>query len=974
MSFVGEEWDSEEFNMALKVVLKVEIQSLLTRLAEAGEETVVLTACANEGCAGHLASSKAESFVNSMDIATLQDKFLNYVSGDARIPTSTPQRSAMSAGHMITPNVGQGRGNIMPQQQTVTGKRPLENTSFPKNQETLNLMSQGSVQDSKRRKVEPMTQLKAVPITSQLKVTGNPSSTASSLTSPQAKTAAQPITKQSQQQQLQQQHQQQQLQQQQQQQIMGQKEQSKSLKTTKVVSRSGGFTEERISGAEFQKFLKQYKPNSPVDDDDEEEEMRIIDNKNLPNLLQKANTIASKGPAGFGPNTGQPASQASKLSTIVSMPEMRPQQLSPNPGPSSAPSVKKDGAIDTKQVANMSQNVGATTPNKQTKVELKTESKLLKGGQLQSKPQQPDSSCAQTSKTGQKTTLDNLEDIENIDTETLIRMTKQKHFENMSEEEKQLQAKLGQLSSKLSWVVEYPTDSKDGKPVPQAKTHGQQLENMSNVRAVQRLGNIQGPEDLQGLQAEFNAFAEGEDYEEDDEEYDEDEEFNEEDLDEEDRETLRKMRQVKQNEIGQMGKVNLLGQIGNVNQMAEIGKKNQMGTSREVNQMGQMGEGDNEGFHMGMGYHVEEDKDYEEGYEDEEEEEYSEMDTEQVNHGAVFGQFGQGGMGFPQEEDHLENFMLMGVMARCQICNKIVRKTEAKQHLETHELEMDDDEEGEEEGEDPEEFENYMGETQDYTGGGMEGEFLEEGEFDEEGGEYGEEGEEFEEGECTGAEGEFSEEQGYGGEMSFTAEKLSAELLVAEKIPSGNDTLECMDDTVCELCHKKFASAANVKRHMLKVHNIGNENTGKVDGTPAKFTKKIKCPECEKEFATKGPLTKHLKKVHPDYNLNIFNEYITQQRSQKCSQSEFESQGDSSSLSHSVSEGQSGEIPVVGGDSQEKEEGGSLDNQGEIGVSEEQEDSKGSLDDPWKCGICFKEFSDEGTLSEHMVEHMEKHT
>lgn len=42
------------------------------------------------------------------------------------------------------------------------------------------------------------------------------------------------------------------------------------LKTTKVVSRSGGFTEERFSDAEFQKFLAQYKPNIPegVDDDD----------------------------------------------------------------------------------------------------------------------------------------------------------------------------------------------------------------------------------------------------------------------------------------------------------------------------------------------------------------------------------------------------------------------------------------------------------------------------------------------------------------------------------------------------------------------------------------------------------------------------------------------------------------------------------------------------------------------------------
>lgn len=44
------------------------------------------------------------------------------------------------------------------------------------------------------------------------------------------------------------------------------------LKTTKVVSKSGGFTEERFSNTEFQKFLAQYKPNVTECTDDEEEE------------------------------------------------------------------------------------------------------------------------------------------------------------------------------------------------------------------------------------------------------------------------------------------------------------------------------------------------------------------------------------------------------------------------------------------------------------------------------------------------------------------------------------------------------------------------------------------------------------------------------------------------------------------------------------------------------------------------------
>jgi len=51
----------------------------LDRLAEAGEEAVLLTASSGEQCTGVLASSNGLRFINTQDISPLKDRFLTYL-------------------------------------------------------------------------------------------------------------------------------------------------------------------------------------------------------------------------------------------------------------------------------------------------------------------------------------------------------------------------------------------------------------------------------------------------------------------------------------------------------------------------------------------------------------------------------------------------------------------------------------------------------------------------------------------------------------------------------------------------------------------------------------------------------------------------------------------------------------------------------------------------------------------------------
>lgn len=368
-------------------------------------------------------------------------------------------------------------------------------------------------------------------------------------------------------------------------------------------------------------------------------------------------------------------------------------------------------------------------------------------------------------------------DIDKLDTETLIRMTKQKHLENMTEADKQIHARLGQLSSKLSWVVEYPPKSgeqgnktaavKDSENPQGLVTPQQQLTAKQNRALYEMLANMEDDEDDVGL----------EDYDEEED----DDEFNEDDLDEEDKAALRKMREDHLKKHGSLDQV-----------------KNFQAS---------------EGNYMvhGMGAEHFEEEEEEEEYPDEEDME----DFEHYEDIALLPEMSrndgmQEDMPLPTPQYRrtssptMDNFLMMGpVMAKCLICNKIVRKTETKLHLESH--------------------------TESYEDEENQGEIDEE---EMEGEEFNDEGEENE-------------------EPEFTAEKLVDETFVAEKIASdsGDSPKKSGKSTVCDICNKNFKSHGNMIRHKL-IHTE---------------SKDFVCPVCSKSFKLQTYLTKHIKKYHKNF-------------------------------------------------------------------------------------------------------------
>lgn len=292
-----------------------------------------------------------------------------------------------------------------------------------------------------------------------------------------------------------------------------------------------------------------------------------------------------------------------------------------------------------------------------------------------------------------------LDNIDNLDTETLIRMTKQKHFENMSEADREIQAKLGQLSSKLSWVVEYPKDAKGQKSGQGASgSKGSVQEGM----AMPPPGPMHGPY-IDNDEDEMDP-----EYDEDDEE---DGEFNEDDLDEEDKATLRAMREAHLQKLRNSG--NMEGY--------------------EEGELFAQGFGLQEGYEMGEGQMLGHDYDEhydEEGEYSEEYDEYEDAETDPQIHRMMVaanerlqGPNMMSGLGKVSEAGEIpqsyvqasspsaENFQMIGpIMAKCLICNKIIRKVEMKSHNENHlkQLPYDDDEEEDEE--DIEEMQEVMGE------------------------------------------------------------------------------------------------------------------------------------------------------------------------------------------------------------------------------------------------------------------------
>lgn len=347
-----------------------------------------------------------------------------------------------------------------------------------------------------------------------------------------------------------------------------------------------------------------------------------------------------------------------------------------------------------------------------------------------------------------------------MDTETLIRITKQKRLESMSDAEKQIHDRLGQLSSKLSWVVEYPPKSGE-QASKQAPPQTELTVNTSSKESALKANNLAILQMMQEMDDEEDEF---------DEDEDDNGEFNEEDLDEEDRAALQKLREE------QLKKLGSLGQLQDI-----IGGQGEYMVGEE---------------------HYEEGEEYPQGgraYR-----EYQEMRSEDVSvHSDQF----------QRSSPTMESFQMIGPsVAKCLVCNKIVRKSETKQHLESHVAQMEQAEAEEEMDEENEEEEDY----------------------EEEG---------YEEEETLHSE-EYSEEP------EFTAEKVVEEPFIAEKIIENEENSKTSEkSTVCDICNKTFKTHGNMMRHK-NIHTV---------------SKDFVCPVCSKAFKLQVYLTKHLKKSHKDY-------------------------------------------------------------------------------------------------------------
>ncbi|KAL3884628.1 hypothetical protein ACJMK2_024755 [Sinanodonta woodiana] len=70
--------DSPEYKEVLQSVIKYEIQSLLERLSETGEESVVLMASSSDGSSSHLGSQKGTGFLQCQLYEDLEKQFLSF--------------------------------------------------------------------------------------------------------------------------------------------------------------------------------------------------------------------------------------------------------------------------------------------------------------------------------------------------------------------------------------------------------------------------------------------------------------------------------------------------------------------------------------------------------------------------------------------------------------------------------------------------------------------------------------------------------------------------------------------------------------------------------------------------------------------------------------------------------------------------------------------------------------------------------
>ena len=268
-------------------------------------------------------------------------------------------------------------------------------------------------------------------------------------------------------------------------------------------------------------------------------------------------------------------------------------------------------------------------------------------------------------------------------------MTKAKHLENMSEADREIQAKLGQLSSKLSWVVEYPKEKgqsgSSGQTTSSQRGQGSESSGMHVSRMMLHEQYDNPDDDLEEM-------------DEDEEEFDE-EDFDEDDLDEEDKAALKAMREAHMRKLANSG-------MG----MEDFGEEGEIYAQ---------GFNVSQNFHSGMGQEFPEDYDEEEGYEGfEDYNSEGELTGVNMAHNNAMPNIvhGQGDQPYQRTASPTsENFLMIGpIMAKCLICNKIVRKTEMKSHHETHLKEDPYDEEEEvEDDDDIEEMDANMGQEEE---------------------------------------------------------------------------------------------------------------------------------------------------------------------------------------------------------------------------------------------------------------------
>ena len=329
-----------------------------------------------------------------------------------------------------------------------------------------------------------------------------------------------------------------------------------------------------------------------------------------------------------------------------------------------------------------------------------------------------------------------------------------------------------------------------------------------------------------------------EDYPED---YDEDEDYDEEDgeLDEDDL-NLMALRHYQ----------NIERQRGNLGQ----GTTGQATTGQGFQQF-------DERFRQGMGGQLEEDYD-EEDYNEEDMEhldeedyegEYGELDSEderalremdELRGQGMLGRLQQGGPvgsaagnnSFVNTSSETENYLLMGAMAKCLVCNKLVRKNDIVQHNLIHSQEIQEEDDGElnDIDEDLEEMHGNMGDMPDHMEGmhdNMEGMH-------------------------DNLEGTHDNMEGMHEEMDPEAHGLnpeSGEDAALEALEDQEEAGESMTQLTaervtgnsCPVCQKIFKTQKKLENH-IKTHD------------PKEFV----CQFCNKTFRLQSYLDKHQRKMH----------------------------------------------------------------------------------------------------------------